>query len=83
VHVARGLLAGGPHAPLGSKATTRPFSPVLGSGVYVIPDSGWIAVHLDALAWPLVGTTWQARSYRIDAGAPYPASNLQTITIVP
>jgi hypothetical protein len=48
------------------------------------PLQGWLSVHLGGLPDPaLVGATWFARSFAIVKPKPYPASNDQSITLVP
>jgi len=74
-----------PHAPPTFAHFFRPLDmPLVDAGSYVIPAEGWLSVHLDGLPDPaLVGTTWFARSFAIVKPKPYPASNDQSITLVP
>jgi hypothetical protein len=54
------------------------------AGAYVIPAKGWHSVHIPGLPDPaIVGATWFARSFAIVAPRPWPASNTQSITLVP
>jgi hypothetical protein len=63
----------------------RPLDQVLiDAGTYVIPAAGWLAIHLDDLPDPaLVGATWFAKSFDLTPPKPFPASNDQSITLVP
>jgi hypothetical protein len=74
-----------PNAPPTFSHFFRPVDmPLVDAGAYVIPAEGWLSVHLGMLPDPaLVGTTWFARSFAIVKPKPYPASNDQSITLVP
>ncbi|HEX6885623.1 MAG TPA: matrixin family metalloprotease [Planctomycetota bacterium] len=83
LHVVRGSPVGPPGFP---PRFTRPAPPqvLLDAGVYVIPDEGWLAVHLGGLPDPaLVGSLWFARSFAVQRPRPFAASNDQSITLVP
>jgi hypothetical protein len=81
LHVVRGS----PSAPPTFGRFLRPLDMVLvDAGSYVIPASGWIAVHLADLPDPaLVGATWFAKSFHVDPPQPFAGSNDQSITLVP
>ena len=76
---------GSPVAPPTLNRYIRPLDMVLiDAGTYVIPAEGWLQVHLGDLPDPaLVGATWFARSFELTPPKPFPASNDQSITLVP
>jgi hypothetical protein len=85
LHVVRGSPNGPPALdPHLRPAPGNPGAVLLDAGAYVIPPEGWLAVHLGGLPDPArVGATWFARSFALVPPRPYPASNDQSITLVP
>jgi hypothetical protein len=81
------LVRGSPNGPPTFDRFVRPGPPgqvLIDAGAYVIPSSGWIAVHQGGLPDPaLVGATWFAKSFVMVPPRPFPESNDQSITLVP
>jgi hypothetical protein len=79
------VVRGSPMGPPTFNSHIRPIDMVLvDAGSYVIPAEGWLSVHLGDLPHPaVVGGTWYAKSFHILLPKPFPASNDQSITLVP
>ena len=79
------VVRGSPVGPPALNKYLRPLNMVLvDAGTYVIPAEGWLQVHLSDLPDPaVVGATWFARSFELTPPKPFPASNDQSITLVP
>jgi hypothetical protein len=78
-------IRGSPIAPPTFNKYFRPIDMILvDAGYYVIPAQGWLAVHLENLPDPaVVGASWFAKSFELSQPKPFPASNDQSITLVP